>query len=529
MSLEVAAKHLAAHGRGPDDQLIHMSGKEVAGLQALAKAAGGSLTINPHTGLAEAGFLDSLLPTIVGAGLMYFSGGAINPLTAGAIVGGVETARTGDLGKGFMAGLGGYGGAGMVGGLAGAGATNAATNTGLSESLANSTTGGEQLFGDIAATEGSAGNAFNNYLTSNANPAIAGPVDAASLSGDAYRTAVQSGGSSFLNNPSVAGLGGYKALGMAAAPAVMGAMQPKLNAEPDKTPQMIRPYKYDYNPQTPSNMIGSQYQPTGQDTSERQWFNPSYTALPPYQAANGGIIALAAGGPVERMSNQAATGANTMYPMANMATSSFATPYQSPVSTNMLAPTSDSGVTMNGEPNMQGTRMAMGGQVPSYGFGGFLGDAVNDIGSQLGHMFKGGGDDFGNIGPMLEGAQAPAGTKYDAATQKYVPINPQQTQMAMGGIANLGSYSDGGRLLRGPGDGVSDSIPAQIGNKQPARLADGEFVVPARIVSELGNGSTEAGAKQLYKMLDRVQNARGKTTAKGKVAKNTNAAKLLPA
>ena len=107
--------------------------------------------------------------------------------------------------------------------------------------------------------------------------------------------------------------------------------------------------------------------------------------------------------------------------------------------------------------------------------------------------------------------------------------NMQGTRLAAGGLSDLGGYSDGGRLLRGPGDGVSDSIPAQIGNKQPARLADGEFVVPARIVSELGNGSTEAGAKQLYKMLDRVQNARGKTTAKGKVAKNTNAAKLLPA
>ena len=104
---------------------------------------------------------------------------------------------------------------------------------------------------------------------------------------------------------------------------------------------------------------------------------------------------------------------------------------------------------------------------------------------------------------------------------------------AQGGLSdalyNLGGYSDGGRLLRGPGDGVSDSIPATIGHRQPARLADGEFVIPARIVSELGNGSTEAGAKQLYKMLDRVQQARGKTTGKHKVAKNTNAAKYLPA
>jgi hypothetical protein len=94
---------------------------------------------------------------------------------------------------------------------------------------------------------------------------------------------------------------------------------------------------------------------------------------------------------------------------------------------------------------------------------------------------------------------------------------------------NLGGYSDGGRLLRGPGDGVSDSIPATIGDKQPARLADGEFVVPARIVSELGNGSTEAGARKLYAMMDRVQKARGKTTGKNRVAANTRSEKHLPA
>jgi hypothetical protein len=99
-----------------------------------------------------------------------------------------------------------------------------------------------------------------------------------------------------------------------------------------------------------------------------------------------------------------------------------------------------------------------------------------------------------------------------------------------GGLGTLGGYSDGGRLLKGPGDGVSDSIPATIGAKQqPARLADGEFVVPARIVSELGNGSTDAGAKKLYAMMDRVQRARGKTTGKNKVAANSGADKYLPA
>jgi hypothetical protein len=104
--------------------------------------------------------------------------------------------------------------------------------------------------------------------------------------------------------------------------------------------------------------------------------------------------------------------------------------------------------------------------------------------------------------------------------------------MTRGGMAqqfNLGDYSDGGRLLRGPGDGVSDSIPASIGGKRPARLADGEFVVPARIVSELGNGSTEAGARKLYAMMDRVQKARRGTVGKGRVAKNSRSEKYLPA
>ena len=105
----------------------------------------------------------------------------------------------------------------------------------------------------------------------------------------------------------------------------------------------------------------------------------------------------------------------------------------------------------------------------------------------------------------------------------YVP------SYALGGLGSLGGYSDGGRLLRGPGDGVSDSIPATIGDRRPARLADGEFVVPARIVSELGNGSTEAGARKLYAMMDRIQKARSKTVGKDKVAVNSRAEKLLPA
>jgi hypothetical protein len=121
-----------------------------------------------------------------------------------------------------------------------------------------------------------------------------------------------------------------------------------------------------------------------------------------------------------------------------------------------------------------------------------------------------------------------AGTLYNGPS--YMANGGMAGYAVGGGLGSLGGYSDGGRLLKGPGDGVSDSIPATIGRKQqPARLADGEFVVPARIVSELGNGSTDAGARKLYAMMDRVQKARGKTTGKKRVATNTRADKYLPA
>ena len=122
------------------------------------------------------------------------------------------------------------------------------------------------------------------------------------------------------------------------------------------------------------------------------------------------------------------------------------------------------------------------------------------------------------------------GKRYDVTGKQLAAGGGMMGYAVGGGLGSLGSYSDGGRLLKGPGDGVSDSIPATIGQKQqPARLADGEFVIPARIVSELGNGSTDAGAKKLYAMLDRVQRARGKTTGKNKVAANSRADKYLPA
>ena len=138
---------------------------------------------------------------------------------------------------------------------------------------------------------------------------------------------------------------------------------------------------------------------------------------------------------------------------------------------------------------------------------------------------------LGMIGDQLRGG-VPKKKPYSGALSRfsYNPDTYVPYRFARGGdtggIASLGGYSDGGRMLKGPGDGMSDSIPAKIGAKQPARLADGEFVVPADVVSHLGNGSTDAGAKQLYSMMNKVRHAR---TGNPKQGREIQPRKYLPA
>jgi hypothetical protein len=451
MSLKHAANHLAAHGRGPDTELIHMTKGEINSLQHLAKANGGSLTINPHTGLAEAGFLSSILPAAIGAGAMYFSGGAINPATVGMLTGGLQYARTGSLQKGLMAGMGAYGGAGLAGGLMGAGASAMNTTAANAAQTANP----QLMASEVGREMGQAG-FVQPEIAANMNPATATAADKISL------------GASNLGNGAFTqqmggGAGAMKAGLAAATPMLMaGAQQPQQPVGDNVMPQRLQ-----YNAGRPTNAQGQTvtpppdvpgYDDLGRDFGRQQSYFPNagYQQITPEQAKQ--IRGYAVGGPVEQMSNANAVGANTGYPQADINKATYATPWQTPVSSNVVQGTADTGVnSMTGE----------------------------------------------------------------------------QNEFAKGGLssaaAHLGDYSDGGRLLKGPGDGVSDSIPATIGNKRPARLADGEFVVPARIVSELGNGSTEAGARKLYAMLDRVQAARKKSIGKGKVAKNSRADKLLPA
>lgn len=119
-------------------------------------------------------------------------------------------------------------------------------------------------------------------------------------------------------------------------------------------------------------------------------------------------------------------------------------------------------------------------------------------------------------------------SKSQPMADRWGNIQGDTENMAAGGLAGLhNTYKAGGKLLRGPGDGMSDSIPAVIGGRRPQRaaLADGEFVVPADVVSHLGNGSTEAGSRKLYAMMDKVRHAR---TGRKKQAKAIKAERYMP-
>lgn len=123
------AQQLQSMGRDEDTMLVHMTPGEVNSLQGLAMAHGGSLTINPETGLPEAGFLKKLLPTILGAGLMLIPG--VNALAAAGMVAAGSVAKTGSLKKGLMAGLSAYGGASLAGGLGAGNVFGGAAKQGL--------------------------------------------------------------------------------------------------------------------------------------------------------------------------------------------------------------------------------------------------------------------------------------------------------------------------------------------------------------------------------------------------------------
>lgn len=189
------------------------------------------------------------------------------------------------------------------------------------------------------------------------------------------------------------------------------------------------------------------------------------------------------------------------YPMSQQVTPHYATPSQ--------MPTSAQAAMASYEPN---TNPLTGELTANMAVGGITAAGVTGLQGQ----------------PQAAQSQPVTMQYIQSLANQYgvsLPTKSAAKGGSMGGNYNLGSYSDGGRLLKGPGDGMSDNIPASIADKQPARLADGEFVVPADVVSHLGNGSTDAGAKHLYKMMDNVRKARTGRKAQGKQIK---ADKYLP-
>jgi hypothetical protein len=334
-------------------------------------------------------------------------------------------------------------------------------------------------------------------------------------------------------------------------------MQPKYKA-PEEDLGMIRPYEYNIS-QRPEA-----YAASPGDTSEQRYFNTEFVPLEPYKAKEGGLMSLAVGGPVEQMASLNAEGANTGYPMARINSSLYSnSTMQRPQAVNTILSGGDAPVgAYNGEP-----RFADGGTTTATRMGSVIKDVLAPADtSEYKYDYnpktmrftqtKGpnSGAVTGGIAPLVGAPAQSAAPAYTAPPALPYQSPAQQLELvdfykmlderlkqqaggyaAGGGISglqsrfNLGGYSDGGRLLKGPGDGVSDSIPAVIGERQPARLADGEFVIPARIVSEIGNGSTDAGARKLYAMMDRVQKARRKTVGKNRVAANTKSDKYLPA
>ena len=153
--------------------------------------------------------------------------------------------------------------------------------------------------------------------------------------------------------------------------------------------------------------------------------------------------------------------------------------------------------------------LAQGGEVEGYAGGGLL-PAYYDMG---GNFSTYEGPDQASPMPQLSQDGYGLGRLNQLAQQ-------QSATRAASDVFAKGGYLDGA------GDGMSDSIPATIGGKQPARLADGEFVVPADVVSHLGNGSSKAGAKRLYSMMDKVRQARTGTKKQGK---EINPNKYMPA
>jgi hypothetical protein len=528
MSLALAAKHLESQGRNKDTKLVHMTAEELRALNKLSLDHNGKpLSTNPKTGLPEAGFLESILPTVAGIAGTAMFGPAALPFIAGG-VGLLSYAMTGDIGQGIMAGLGAWSGGKLgadirgaadlaqVGGNSAAAASDAAARAALDPSVYSpiSTMGAPSMLGTPSLIDATGGLAnIGAAGTTNALGQTIAPQMAQKIVGSGFSAAPSNwdtftkGVQGVMDKPGefFARDGVKLNTAMAAAPLVFGALQPdlpKLSGEKEpENPFGFKKLSKDFKgsfPTQPNPYYTAQY--------------PDYRAKP-YGMNKGGLADVEkfkAGGYKELLSNISLMQEG----LAGLEPDSTTAPITPTDPGYKYSPRANAvGIALDDEKEFEGMSpdqraYAMMKSIRKRTLKDDLASGLQPVGS-LGNI---------DLDPaMVRDAKLAAQAKQQIAQEAK-----------SGGLmdSHLGDYSDGGRLLKGPGDGVSDSIPATIGGKQAARLAEGEFVIPARIVSELGNGSTDAGAKRLYAMMDRVKAKRRKTKD---IAADTKSYKLLPA
>jgi len=569
MSLTLAARHLASKGRGPDTELVHMTKGEIKGLRQLAMAQGGDLSINPYTGLVEAGFLSKILPMVAMAAATYFTAGAATPMFAsalsgtalagssgllagaasGALIGGLGAGlQGGNVGKGAL--FGGIGGAitGGMGGydsapnvFSGMGETsNAVVQSGAQAGNVAATTGSTLEAANQAIGQGAAGSGgftptdpFLNSVPPGGMPPVPNapsPTSMAPASIDDAAGVLQGakapvgihGGNVYAPPSYYSGLG-TGMLDTAKKAAILGA--PGILAQ-----------GYGMTPE-------QQQLPTGEESSTLDRISPNFRAqepvqpnpyyqaqypdykLRPYGMAGGGAVAFSNRGIVQHLPRSSGADVGT-YTDTDPNTAKLDAYNAALYRLNKAR--AKAGIKQPAEIKKAAVlgdveEAAEGGIMQSYQAGGPVErmSMMNTAMNPQGGLYPQGMIDKTQYATPT---QRPVSAEMVSESPAYERSNPML--MARGGIADLGGYSDGGRMLKGPGDGMSDSIPATIGRRQPARLADGEFVVPADVVSHLGNGSTDAGARKLYSMMDKIRKAR---TGKKKQAPQVKTEKYLPA
>jgi hypothetical protein len=511
-----------------------MTKGEIRGLRQLAMAQGGDLSINPYTGLVEAGYLSKILPIVAMAAATYFTAGAATPMFAsalsgtalagssgllagaasGALIGGLGAGlQGGNVGKGAL--FGGIGGAvtGGMGGyesapnvFSGMGETsNAVAQTGAQAGNVAATTGSTMEAANQAVSQGAAGSGGftpTDPFLGSVPPGQAG-INAANMApGEARNIALNK------LDPSANAFG--QAPGINAEQAMFKAEN---LARPTELGDIYRPItETDVKTQMPGS--DSYYSGLGTgmlDTAKKA----AILGAPGILAQGYGMT------PEEQEALPTGKSSSTLSRISpDFRAQEPAQPdpyYQAQYPDYKLRPYGMAGggaIAFSNRGIVQPLPRSSGADVGTY----------TDTDPNTARL-----DAYNAALYRLNKARAKAGIKQPAEIKKAAALGDVE-EAAKGGImqghSDLGGYSDGGRMLKGPGDGMSDSIPATIGRRQPARLADGEFVVPADVVSHLGNGSTDAGARKLYSMMDKIRKAR---TGKKKQAPEVKTNKYLPA